>query len=93
MINLEEIEKLAELARIKLTEEEKKNLKSELEAILNYFTKLQELNLEDGAEFFTTPNLNKLRNDEKISKEENSEILLKQAPETKNGYLKIKKIL
>lgn len=93
MISFQEIEKLAELARIKLTEKEKKELQNNMESVLDYFKKIQEFNTEGGAEFFTTSNSNEFRNDENVNKEGSSEILLKQAPEIKNGYLKVKKIL
>jgi aspartyl-tRNA(Asn)/glutamyl-tRNA(Gln) amidotransferase subunit C len=42
-LTLEEIEHIAELARLKLTEEEKARYKDQLSAILDYFTQLQAL--------------------------------------------------
>lgn len=93
MITLEQITKLAELARIKLTEKEKTELQFDMEAILNYFKKLQALDIH-GKEKFSGFNFNEFRDDENANKEgEFSEILLAEAPDTENGYLKVKRIL
>ena len=47
MISKEEIEKLADLSRIKLSAAEKNVLQKDLEAILNYFNKLKSLKIAD----------------------------------------------
>lgn len=94
MITIEEITKLSELARIKLTEKEKQELQFDMEAILDYFKKLQAFETNDSAENFSHSNLNEFRDDENENKEgEYSEILLSQTPEIENGYIKVKKIL
>lgn len=94
MISIQEITKLAELARIELTEKEKNELQNDMEAILDYFKKLKWLNTDGQTEFLTTSNLNELREDKKSRiQDELQKTLLSQAPETKNGYLKVKKIL
>lgn len=94
MITLQEIAKLADLARIKLNEEEKKELQCDMEAILDYFKKLSNLDTQDGTDEFLNLNFNEFREDEEENKEgEFSEVLLAQAPEKEKGYLKVKKIL
>lgn len=94
MITKEEITKLANLARIKLSENEKKELQKDMEQILDYFKKLQTLNTEGSEEFILTQNLNEFRKDENPNEEgEFSEKLLEQAPNRENGYLKVKRIL
>lgn len=97
MITIQEITKLTGLARIKLSEQEKKELQGDMEAILDYFKKLQELNFEDSKEKIETGenlNVNELRNDEAGAVlYELSKILLNQTPERENGYIKVKKIL
>lgn len=101
MISLNEITKLAELARIKLSEKEKNELQNDMETILDYFKKIKELEINNKTELSDALNLtakkeifNELRNDDDIKKEkDNSEFLFQQMPETKNGYLKVKKIL
>lgn len=46
-MNLEEINHLLELARIEIEEEEKIKLSKELESVLNYVKKLNEVNTEN----------------------------------------------
>lgn len=97
MITIKEITKLSELARIKLNDKEKENLKTELEAILDYFKKLQEIdfnNSKEKIEMKENLNINELRDDEALSVSgELSKTLIKQNPERENGYIKVKKIL
>lgn len=97
MITIKEITKLNELARIKLTEKEKRELKFDMEAILDYFKKLASLDINNKSEFSAEEhdiNFNEFREDKEANKEEKfSEILLAQAPEKKKGYIKVKKIL
>lgn len=97
MITIKEITKLNELARIKLTEKEKRELKFDMEAILDYFKKLASLDINNKSEFSAEEhdiNFNEFREDKEANKEEKfSEILLAQAPEKKKGYIKVKRIL
>ena len=98
MISLKEITKLGELARIKLTEEEKKEFQRDIGAVLDYFKKLQEFKIknynETETKFAEGENLNEFRDDENVNKEgEYSEILLWQTPNKKNWHIKVKKIL
>lgn len=94
MITIEEITKLAGLARIKLTEKEKQELQHDMEAILDYFKKLANLDIYDGKDNFLNSNYNKFRDDKNTNKkEEYSEILLTQAPDKEKGYLRVKRIL
>ena len=46
-ISLEEVEHIAELARIELTEEEKKEFSDELSDVLGYIEKLQEVDTKN----------------------------------------------
>jgi len=99
MISKKEIEHLAKLARIGMTDEEIEKMQKELSAILDYFEKLKEVNIS-GAE--TTPYVVKLKNvmredrektgSDLITREELSKKLLNQAPATEKNYLKVKSI-
>lgn len=46
-LTIEEVEHIAELARLKLTDEEKARYAEQLSAILDYFAQLQELDTAD----------------------------------------------
>lgn len=92
-----DIEKLALLARIKLAPKEKKKLQKEFEEILNYVSKLKEIDIKGigDKEASETINLeNVMRDDENFHKAgEFSEDLLKEAPSIEKGYIKVKHIL
>jgi aspartyl-tRNA(Asn)/glutamyl-tRNA(Gln) amidotransferase subunit C len=92
-----DIEKLALLARIKLAPKEKEKLQKEFEEILNYVSKLKEIDIEGigDKEASETINLeNVMRDDENFHKAgEFSEDLLKEMPRAEKGYAKVKHIL
>lgn len=92
-----DLEKLALLARIKLAPKEKEKLQKEFEAILNYVSKLKEVDVEGigDKEASETMNLeNVMRDDENFHKAgEFSEDLLKEMPRAEKGYTKVKHIL
>ena len=65
MLSSEEIQHIAQLARIKLTEKEKDKFKKELSLILDYVKKLSELDTEKVEPLYqTTGIVNALRPDE-----------------------------
>lgn len=93
MLQLKEIEKLAELARLLIPEEEKETLRKEVDSILGFVGEIQKL---------TPPELvkeagvvhNVFREDtEPHLPGEFTEALLAEAPEKEDGYIRVKKIL
>ena len=96
-----EVEKIAKLARIHITESEKEKYSTELSKILRYADKLNELNTDKIPETSQTTGLvNVYRKDVatlewKVDKDEakNTEKLLANAPEKKDNYIKVKQIL
>lgn len=93
MIEKKDVEKLAELSRIDISDSEKESLIKDMDAILGYVSEIQEVAIQD-----TGPVAGKLRNvmrEDNISheKSEFTEDILKEAPSTKDGYIKVKKIL
>ena len=65
MISKKEIEKLAFLARLRLDEEEQRNVPGELESILQYIQKLSEVETSEVDPLFHFPELkNIVRKDE-----------------------------
>lgn len=86
-LTLAEVEHIAELARLKLTDEEKENYRLQLSAILDYVSRLQELDTNDIPPTSSVlPARSVLRQD--ISRESLTvEEILKNAPEiTKNQF-------
>ena len=93
MIDVKEIEKLAELSRIEVSEEEKKELAKDFESILEYVSQINET--VSAEEKKTVGELyNVMREDDKpheggiYTKE-----LVKAFPKSERNYLKVKKII
>ena len=93
MIKKDEVEKLAALSRIEITEAEKETLTKEIESILAYISEIQKVSggvSDDGGELLT----NVMRKDENPHESGvYTEKLLKAMPKSEKGFLKVKKIL
>lgn len=93
MITKKEIEKLANLARLKLTEEEKERLYFELSKILDYVKQLQEVKDEARELTHFEWETQKLRKDCEKPEFNLKEKLIAQFLEKKERFLKTKKVL
>jgi aspartyl-tRNA(Asn)/glutamyl-tRNA(Gln) amidotransferase subunit C len=94
MLSREQIEHLAKLARLKLNEEEIKSLTEDLNKILNYVKKIEELNLENIEPSTSIIEKLDLREDEvKEKNQEEREKIIDNFPQKENNYLKVPKIL
>ncbi|MEA2098246.1 MAG: Asp-tRNA(Asn)/Glu-tRNA(Gln) amidotransferase subunit GatC [Patescibacteria group bacterium] len=94
-ISLEEVEHIAELARIKLTKEEKEEFSDELSDILGYIEQLQEVNT-DGVEPVSqvTGLVNVLKEDiVKNCDEDSKKKIVENFPEEKDGYVKVRQVM
>lgn len=87
------MERLAELARIELTEEEKESLLRDFDSILAYVKQIEEvpINSEGNPEAEETRNV--LREDEPLNRDFSKESIISQFPDSRDGFLKVKKIL
>ncbi len=95
MITKEEVQHIAKLARLGLTDKEIEKYQRELSSILDYIEKLREAEVEI-VELTSHSALveNVMRSDEESEKlKAKNEKLMELAPETKDGYLKVKSIL
>ena len=96
IITKKEVQKVAELARIKLSEEEKEKFSGNLNDILEYFKDLAEVNTEGGVIGFDHYQMeeNSFRADGvKSKKEDEKEAIRKLFPKRKDNYLKVKEVL
>jgi len=82
MINKKEIKKLSQLARIKIGEKETKSLQKDLEKILDFVSKLKEVEIVASTSDVDAKNV--MREDKETHKTE--EYALKE-------YIKVKKVL
>jgi aspartyl-tRNA(Asn)/glutamyl-tRNA(Gln) amidotransferase subunit C len=92
-VNDKLVEKVAHLARLKFDESEKESIKKDLQRMIEFADKLNELNL-DGVEplLHMSEEANVLREDEikgSISREE----ALKNAPEHDDHFFKVPKVI
>jgi len=94
-ISSEEVEHIAELARIELSGEEKKKFSDELSDVLGYVEQLQEVNT-DGVEPVSqvTGMVNVLREDvvENCDKDVRKKII-ESFPEEKEGCVKVRQVM
>ncbi len=95
MLTKEEIIHIASLARIGLTDKDVEKYQHDLSSILDYFKKLEEVDVA-GVEPIghITGSLNSFRSDAhtdfgSLGKEQ----IMSNAPETKEGYIKVKSVL
>lgn len=93
-MEIKDIEKLAQLARIELTEEEKVKYLKDISAILAYVDQIKGAVAQAGEERKISEHRNVMRGDEvKNQTGENTETITKEFPGREGDYLKVKKIL
>jgi aspartyl-tRNA(Asn)/glutamyl-tRNA(Gln) amidotransferase subunit C len=94
MITLKELEHLSVLARIKLTDEDKRSLIKEFDSILGYIDQIKSVALPSLAEAETGDADDVLREDlAKPVSDEDRERLLREAPHRVGDYIAVKKII
>jgi len=92
-VSREDVEYVARLARIELTEDEKRTLTSQLSSILDHIEKLNELDIEGvGPTFHVLDVTNVFREDE-VRPSLPTEETLKNAPARDGDFFKVPKIL
>lgn len=89
-----EIEHLASLAKIALLKEEKAEIRTQIEAILDYVEKLKAINTKGVKPTNQVTGLeNVLREDKPSNYGVKPKDILAGAPQTKDGYIKVKRVL
>jgi aspartyl-tRNA(Asn)/glutamyl-tRNA(Gln) amidotransferase subunit C len=93
-LSRDDVLKLARLARLDLTEEEIEALRKELSEVLEYVKQLDNVDLA-GIEPTTqvTGLKNVMREDEVVDYGVSPNDLLKLAPQTQDGHLKVKRMI
>lgn len=92
MITIKDVEHVAKLARLELTEEEKEKYSKQLGAILDYAQQMNEIDTE-GVEPMTTaiPIVNVMREDVVVCPHTKEE-LMANAPLKEDGFFRVPKI-
>lgn len=92
MITVKDVEHVAKLARLELTEAEKEKFTKQLGDVLKYVEQMNEIdttNVKPMAHAFDIVNV--MREDKVVS-EETKEELIMNAPEEENGFFRVPKI-
>ncbi len=95
MISKKDVEHIAKLARLGLTQKEVKKFRVELSSILAYIEKLKEIDVskvEPTSHPLAVQNC--VRKDEGLEHQKTESVkLLELAPKTKDGYIKVRSTL
>ena len=92
-MEIKEIENLASLCRIDLSDEEKNELLGEMDSILSFVDQIKDLKVDDVDKRIAGLR-NVMRDDENVHESgEYTDSILAEAPKKEGGYFKVKKIL
>jgi aspartyl-tRNA(Asn)/glutamyl-tRNA(Gln) amidotransferase subunit C len=93
-MNKEEILKLAELARLDITDEEAEAYKKDFEGILNYIDTIKNVDIEADEFYETNFTRNSMRDDNDVYEAGSfTKDILAEAPNREGDYFKVKKVL
>ncbi|MEM6254939.1 MAG: Asp-tRNA(Asn)/Glu-tRNA(Gln) amidotransferase subunit GatC [Cyanobacteria bacterium P01_D01_bin.156] len=93
MIDLEQVRKVALLARLELTEAEEAQFTKQLSGILDYVQQLDELNTDDIEPTTRAIELSNITRQDALDTFEDRESILGNAPEREDDFFKVPKIL
>ena len=92
MITKKEVEHVAKLARLALTEEEKEIYSKQLSKILDYFNKLNEVNTENLEPMEHVISIKNVMREDETAPLFNREDILNNAPLEEDKFFKVPKI-
>ncbi len=94
-LNKKQIQHIANLARLELTEKELKTYGSQLSDVLSYIDQLQEVDVAGVEPTAQVTGLENVFREDEIKEwdEREREVALNQAPKLENGQVKVKRVL
>ena len=92
-LSLEEVEHIAELARLSLTDEEKARFREQLSAILDYAARLQALDTDGVPPMATVLPFDTILRDDVIRPGLDRDDLLVESDDTKDGMFRVEIVL
>lgn len=90
-MDIKDVENLARLARIDLTQEEKDKILIDIGGILKYVKQIEEVKVDDVDHDYVLHNV--WREDLLEPREFSRDLIIEQFPESQDNFLKVKKIL
>lgn len=91
IITEETIEYVEILAKLSLAEEEKKQVKEDMQKMLNYIDKLNELDTSDVQPMSHVLSIQNIFREDTVTNKENREAMLANAPQQKDGQYQVPK--
>ena len=96
-MNIKDVDNLAELAKIELSQAEKEQLLSDMESILGYVKQIESVEVPDIESEYKNRNVwredlpasDMMNSNQEFSREQ----IIGQFPDEKDGFVKVKKIL
>jgi len=92
-LSREEVQRVAVLARLRLTPEEQSSLTDELDRILDYMDKLNQLDTADVDLFSHAANITNTLREDRVTNRPNADALLANAPDRDGTFFKVPKII
>jgi len=92
LITKKEVEHVAKLARLALTEEEKETYASQFSDILDYFEQLKEVNTQNVEPMAQPVPMKNVMREDKVDLPFDRDKILANAPLEENGYFRVPKI-
>jgi aspartyl-tRNA(Asn)/glutamyl-tRNA(Gln) amidotransferase subunit C len=92
-LSREEVQRVAVLARLRLTPEEQSSLTDELDRILGYMDKLNQLDTADVDLFSHAANITNTLREDGVTNRPNADALLANAPDRDGTFFKVPKII
>ena len=92
MITIKDVEHVAKLARLELTEDEKVKFSKQLGDILKYVEQMNEVDTSDVEPMAHAIDFVNVMREDKVYYEQTKEELMKNAPDEENGFFRVPKI-
>ena len=92
MITIKDVEHVAKLARLELTEEEKELYTKQLGDVLKYVDQMNEVDTSNVKPMSHAIDFVNVMREDKVYYEQTKEELMANAPEEENGFFKVPKI-
>ena len=92
-ITIKDVEYVARLARLKLTQDEKEKYVRQLGDILNYINKLNELDTSKVEPTSHVISLSNVFREDKVKESLPAEEILSNAPQKSRGFFRVKKVI
>lgn len=92
-LSREEVQRVAVLARLRLTPEEQSSLTDELDRILDYMDKLNQLDTAEVELFSHAADITNTLREDQVTNRPNADALLANAPDRDGTFFKVPKII